>query len=116
MAIDLSALADEPVVPVAGLRVPASLVPQIIAAMRHLYPTVTADLDDDAAVRAVLRHWVTVTLTTFAAQRVSAPVADRVAAIREEARVAELAAREAAEAAAGLITEAATPAPDDPAL
>ncbi|MDT8915769.1 hypothetical protein [Amycolatopsis sp. PS_44_ISF1] len=103
-------------VPVAGLLVPAVLVPRIIAAMRGTYPTITADLDDDAAVRAVLKHWVTTTLMTFEAQQVTAPVVDQLAALQEEARVREAEARQKAEAAAGLITDAAPPSADVPAI
>jgi hypothetical protein len=99
-------------VPVAGLLVPAVLVPRILAAMRGTYPTVTADLDDDAAVRAVLKHWVTATLSAFEAQQVAAPVVDQLAALQEEARIREAAARQEAEAAAGLITDAAPSSAD----
>ncbi|MBP2323344.1 hypothetical protein JOF56_003729 [Kibdelosporangium banguiense] len=84
--------------------------------MRGLYPTATADLDDEAAVRAVLKHWVTTTLATFEAQRVAAPMAEQVAALQADAQQKEQAAREQAERAAGLITEAALPSPDDPRL
>lgn len=95
-----------PTMSVAGLRVPTALVPEIVASMRALYPTVTANLDDDPAVRAVLKHWVTVTLSTYQAQKASAPATEQIAAMQEEARRAGEEAMARAQQAAALITEA----------
>lgn len=44
---------------VAGLLIPAALAPRIIAALRWRYPQLTADKDDEAAVRATLIDWIT---------------------------------------------------------
>jgi hypothetical protein len=96
-------------VAVAGLRVPAPLVPRILAAMRGTYPTVTEGLDDDAAVRAVLKHWVTTTLAAWEEGQIITPLSEQLAQIRAahaqaERQAAEVRAR--AEAAAATITEA----------
>ena len=52
-------------VPVAGLRVPATLVPTILAAMRDEYPHL-ADLSDNAVVRGTVHLWVTDLLGRYA--------------------------------------------------
>lgn len=103
-------------VPVAGLLVPDVLVPRIVAAMRGTYPTITAGLDDDASVRAVLRHWVTTTLAAYEGAVAGSGVDTAVEATREEYRLKAEQAREKAEADAGTITEAAEPAPTDPTV
>lgn len=54
-------------VPVAGLLVPIALVPRIVKAFRETYPTVTEGLEDDPAVRAVLKYLVTQILTQYEA-------------------------------------------------
>lgn len=64
-------ISPEPV-EVAGLQIPADLAPQIIAAFREIYPTVTTDKDDDAAVRAVLVWFITATLETSASRKANA--------------------------------------------
>lgn len=103
-------------VPVAGLLVPATLVPRIVAAMRGLYPSVTEGItDDDAAVRAVLKHWVTTTLSTFETAAVAISTADQIEALKAQAEEEARLAREKAEADAGTITEPA-PAPTEPSI
>lgn len=109
--------APMPYVAVAGMRVPAVLVPRIVAAMRGTYPGVTADLDDDAAVRAVLRWWVKSTLTNWEARQAEAPVDDALAETRQTYRNLADAARQQAEADASTITDQPpTSPPVDPAV
>lgn len=103
-------------VPVAGLRVPSVLVPRIVASMRGMYPDLTVGLEDDPAVRAVLKFWVTSTLASWETRQVADQAVAQVQAVQAEAAEAAQAVREAAQAAAESITEAADPAVDDPAL
>jgi len=106
-----------PYVPVAGLRVPATLVPRIIAAFRGIYPTVTDGLDDEAAVRAVLLHWVSTTLTTYESREVSKPVQAAADDLVAEAEMKGRKARDAAALAASMIVSAPTePADSDLAI
>lgn len=96
-------------VPVAGLLVPAPLVPRIVAAVRHLYPTLTEGLEDDAAVRAWLKWMVTVTMSQSEGQRAAAPVDAALEATRQEfaQRAEEARARAVRDAAA--IVDGLTP-------
>lgn len=57
-----------PPVAVAGLLVPAPLVPRIVAALRGTYPTLTAGMTDDQTVRAVLKFWIGSTLSAYEGQ------------------------------------------------
>lgn len=100
-------------VPVAGMLVPVQLVPSIVAAMRGTYPLITDGLDDEAAVRAVLRWWVKSTLTEYEARKAESGVDDAVAETRQVYREKAQEARTRAEAAADLITDA-PPAPEAP--
>lgn len=111
-----TASGEIPTVSVAGLKVPAPLVPRIVASMRGVYPSVTGTLDDDAAVRAVLKFWVTSTLANWESQQWTAPTEEQVAAIQAEATAKAQQASKKAEEDAASIIEAAPPAPDDPAL
>lgn len=92
-------------IPVAGLLVPTPLVPRIIAAIRGMYPTVTADLDDDAAVRAWLKYIVGSTLSTWEGATAQAPVVDAIEEIRADYAQRGEEARQQALAAAELIKE-----------
>lgn len=85
-----------PPVSVAGLLVPAELVPRIITALRGTYPGLTADLDDDAAVRAVLKFWISEMLAGFEATVAKAPVEDAVAETRAQYETAAVEARDKA--------------------
>lgn len=74
-------------VPVAGLLVPIQLVPRIVAAFRATYPTLTEGLEDDPAVRAVLKHFVT---SILAQHEATLPVIEAREQIEEiESTVAE---------------------------
>lgn len=117
MAGELSADYDTtvPYVQVAGLLVPAPLVPRIVASFRGVYPAITAGItDDDAAVRAVLKYWVTSTLSTYEGSVAGSGVDEAIDAAREEYRLRAEQARAQAEADAGTITEAPTPVPAEP--
>lgn len=93
-------------VPVAGLLVPAALVPRIMAAMRGLYPEVTNGIaDNDAMVRAVLKHWVTVTLSQWESEQAKAPVVDALQQVTAEYETASEDARAKAVSDAALIME-----------
>lgn len=100
-----------PYVPIAGLLVPTPLVPRIIAAVRGLYPTVTEGLEDDAAVRAWLKHIVGVTLANFEAMSAQAPVAEAVEVVRADYAERAEQAREQALTAAASIQESETSTP-----
>lgn len=102
-------------VSVAGLRVPATLVPRIVRAFRRRYPDLTADKDDDTAVRAVLRFWVTDTLAWAEADAVMTEAEPAAQQLLQDYRAQAEKARQAALAAAGRITEAAPP-PEDEAV
>lgn len=94
-----------PPVAVAGLLVPAPLVPRIITALRGTYPTLTAGLDDDAAVRAVLKFWIAEMLAGFEATVAKAPVEGAVAETRAQYETAAADAREKAIADAAAIVD-----------
>lgn len=98
-----------PTVSVAGLQVPAPLVPRIIAAFRGEYPALTEGLGDDASVRAVLKHWVTATLAAYESREAEAPADGAVAATREEYRRLAQEAFDQAVSDAGTIVEAPPP-------
>lgn len=85
-----------PPVPVAGLLVPAALVPRIIAALRATYPDLTMGLEPEAAVRAVLKHWVTITLAAHEAAAAEAPVQQVVEQVQGEYKIKANQAREKA--------------------
>lgn len=101
-ALDPTAL---PPVQVAGMLVPAVLVPRIVAAFRATYPQVTEGLADDPAVRAVLKYWTVTTLASYEAKLAEAPVDDVVQATRQEYAERARVAREQALAAASAIVE-----------
>lgn len=103
-------MADDvvPYVSVAGLRVPATLVPRIVAAFRGTYPDVTADHDEEEAVRQVLKYLVEVIVTTHESKAASTPVMAAADEMVAEAQERGRKAREAALAAVGTIVTAAT--------
>lgn len=102
-----------PYVPVAGMQVPTPLVPRIVAAMRGTYPAVTEGLDDEAAVRAVLRFWTKSLVADYEAAQAQAPLEGALADLRATYRAKAEAARQQAQAAADLITDA--PSAEEPA-
>jgi len=108
-----------PYVPVAGLRVPATVVPRIIRALRGVYPEITTGKDDEAAVRAVLLYWIDYTVTSHEATLAESEVAVE-AAISElfEDRLRRVQeARDRAKAAVSTIQQVPTPpAPTDLSL
>lgn len=93
------------------MKVPLALVPRIIEALRKTYPTLTDGLDNDAAVRAVVRYWVVTTLTNYETQKAAAPIAQRVTETQEELDATVLAARTKAFDDAKLIEDAVVPPP-----
>lgn len=95
-------------VEVAGLRIPGPLALRIVEAMRGLYPTVTGELDGPAAVRAVLKYWVTSTLSTYEAQHAAGQVSDQISEIQQAAVKKGQAAMEKAKSDAAQIVETAT--------
>lgn len=99
---------DLPPVQIAGMLVPAPLAARIIAAMRATYPQVTEGLDDDAAVRAVLRYWAVSTLAAHEEQQTQALLPDALEATRQEYAAQGQAAREKALADATAIVDAPT--------
>lgn len=98
-------------VSVAGLRIPAPLAVRIIAAIRSTYPSVVADRDDEGAVRAVLIHWITTTLSAYEGQQADLSAEETVARLRAEAAEKAAKAREKAVADAKYIQETPTPPP-----
>ncbi len=103
---------------VAGLRVPLPLVPRIIRAFRGAYPNLTAEIaDDEAAVRAVLRDFVTSTLSIYESRRASEVVQEEIEEKRASLEGIANAAFQKARKDAASITDAvdAEPVPiDDP--
>lgn len=97
-------------VPVAGLLVPIQLVPRIIQSFRGTYPALTGDLDDEAAVRAVLKHWVTSTLASYESTLVTQETTESVDALLAEVEEKSQVARERAIRDAGYISESPKPA------
>lgn len=102
---------SEPTVAIAGLRVPISLAARLIAALRGIYPNLTEGLGDDDAVRAVLKFWMTSTLTTHEGAMAEAPLADVLEATRAEYQRLADAAREKARADADTIQADPAPTP-----
>lgn len=96
-------------VPVAGLLVPAPLVPRIVRAVRALYPSLTDGKDDDRAIRSWLKYLVTQTVAQAEAQAALAPVEDAVEATRIDYQKRAEKAREKAEKDSDAIVEAVTP-------
>lgn len=90
-------------VSVAGLRVPVTLVPRVIASFRGMYPALTEGLDDDTAVRAVLKEWVTSTLTVWEGMQALGTASEAVETLQTEAADRAAEAQESARAAADLI-------------
>ena len=112
-----TASGEVPTVSVAGLLVPAPLVPRIVASMRGLYPSVTADLDDEAAVRATLKYWVTTTLSSWEARQVVGDTQQQMDNLQEQAKNrSAVALQKAMEDAASIVeaVEAALPPTPDP--
>ena len=104
-----------PPVEVAGLEIPADLAPQIVSAFRTLYPTVTEDKDDDAAVRAVLIWLITSALETHANRQVNTELDVTINQLRSQADAKQTAIRGQIQAAAKRIKEKpATPSEDTP--
>ncbi len=95
-----------PPVAIAGLRIPAPLVPRIIAALRASYPTITEGKDDEAVVRAVLKWIIETTLTAYEGRLIEAGLEGELEKVRNERAEKARLARERARQAAALITEA----------
>lgn len=66
-----------------GLSLPVDQVPRVMAALRGTYPDQTAGKDDLQAALAVLRLWVTTTLTQWEARQAQAAAAAGEAAAAE---------------------------------
>lgn len=94
---------------VAGLAVPLPLAPRIIEAFRGTYPTLTQDIEDgEAAVRAALKHIVTVTLANWEESQATVAEDEAIAAVREDYHNRAAAARAKALSDASYITDAVT--------
>lgn len=76
-----------PIEEVAGLQIPSDLAAQIIAAFREVYPTITADKDDDAAVRATLVWFITSTMEMSANRKAQAALDSTIEQLRAGADV-----------------------------
>lgn len=92
-------------IPIAGMLVPRTLAPRIVAAIRKLYPSVTDGLGDDAAVRAWLKHVVVTTLATAEAQAAQEPVTAAVEVVKEQYQAKANEARDKALAAGDTIKD-----------
>lgn len=96
---------------VLGLRVPLTLVPRIVLAMRATYPEATEGITDpDAAVRAALRAWVIETLAANERARMLAPLDVTIAQLVTDYEANANAAKEAALAESTAIVEDVPPA------
>lgn len=91
---------------VAGLLVPVALAPRIITAIRGLYPEVTQGIaDNDAAVRAWLKHIIGATLASYEAAAAQQPATAAIEAVRQDYEARAEAARERAQTAAQAIQD-----------
>lgn len=102
-------------VPVAGLLVPAPLVPRIVSGVRRLYPALAEGKDDDAAVRAWLKHMVTGLLAQAEVAATLEPLDQALDDTRADYEARAEAARAKATADAALIVEAPPPVVTPPA-
>lgn len=100
---------------VAGLGVPRTFAPRVIAAIRGVYPELTQGRDDDAAVRAWLKYMVRAVVSQHEERRALAPVDDALEATRAEYRAKADAARARAERDADTIVEQPPALPVSPA-
>lgn len=73
-----------PEVSLAGLRIPAPLAPEIIAALRDAYPTITEGRDDEGVVRGVLLWLIESTLVQYRGRQAENAAAEAVEAVRAE--------------------------------
>lgn len=94
-----------PEVSLAGLRIPAPLVPEIILALRDGYPTITADRDDEGVVRGVLLWIIESTLVQYRSRQAEAAAAEAVEVVRKEQATKAEKARAKARDDAKLIRE-----------
>jgi len=92
-------------VSVAGLEIPADVAALVIVSFRGLYPDITSGKDDDAAVRAVLRWFITSTMETHAGREATKILEAAIAQLRAKDAAAAGARREQIHAAAGRIKE-----------
>lgn len=90
---------------VMGMRIPLPLVARIIAALRAEYPDVVEGKDNDAAVRAVVRYWVTTTLVNYEARTAAAAARETAAQATAAVETAAAEAFQKAKDDAQLITE-----------
>jgi hypothetical protein len=96
---------EVPEVSLAGLRIPASLAPEIIAALRDAYPTITDGRDDEGVVRGVLLWLIESTLVQYRGRQAEAGAAEAVEAVRAEHADKATKAREQARKDAKTIRE-----------
>jgi hypothetical protein len=96
---------EVPEVSLAGLRIPASLAPEIIAALRDAYPTITDGRDDEGVVRGVLLWLIESTLVQYRGRQAENAAAEAVEAVRAEQVDKASKAREAARKDAKTIRE-----------
>lgn len=62
-----------PNVSLAGLQVPDTLIPRIVAACRGVYPTLTEGKTNTQAVLAVVKYWFSTTLAQWEGSQAQAP-------------------------------------------
>lgn len=92
-----------------GLDMDSTMVPQIIAALRGLYPNLVQPTDsDDRAVQVVLHQIITDHLATWAARSATPPMDQVVQVATEDALAKQQAAQAQAVAAADDIHPTAT--------
>lgn len=96
-------------VAIAGLKIPATLIPRILAAARGLYPDLTAGKNDDAVVKAIVKFWITAMLSDWEARQALEPVTVEVDAVRDRFHQQSNDARQKAQTDASTIQE--TPSP-----
>lgn len=84
---------------------PTPLVPRIITAFRATYPTITEGLQDDPAVRAVLKYLVTQILSQYEATLPAVEAREQIQEIESQIVSAQEAARLKALTDAGTIVE-----------
>jgi hypothetical protein len=89
--------AAAPVV-IAGAQVPDTLAPRIIAALRHRYASVVANITDDtAAVKAVVQFWLTESLAEHQVHQATSPLQAQVSQLSTDIQTAQVNARQQAQ-------------------
>lgn len=102
-------------VEIAGLIVPAEMVPRLIVAFRGVYRQVTETIqNDEEAIQAVLKFWTTQVLETWEGLRAEEELAEQLEQLRQDAYAKRDKARDKARKDAEKILKKELPKPEKP--